>query len=191
MSLSGGAGTSGPAFHYFVPPVASTTIGATIASVKTNLGLTYFNGDLVSYEEPLAIANKNAGWQYFDGYNSTTPFSTLQSTRGFNFYLTSPDKATFTGQLNATSHSFNLAYTSSNPAPGWNLVGNPFPCNYNLSGIAELTGTGDGVNNTAYFNHSGGYAYWNVELGVGTTGFSEVIAPMQGFFVLATTSGFN
>ena len=189
LSLSGGAGTSGPAFHYFVPPVASTTIGTSIATVKANLGLTYFNGDLVSYNEPLAILNKNAGWQYFDGYNSTVGFTTLESTRGYNFYLTAPDKATFKGQLNAGSHSFNLTYTATNPSQGWNLVGNPYPCNYNLSGIAALTGTGDGVNNTAYFNHDGGYAYWNVGLGVGTTGFSEVVAPMQGFFVLATSAG--
>jgi hypothetical protein len=57
-----------------------------------------------------------------------------------------------------------------------------------LNGIPELTGIGDGVDNTIYFNHDGGFAYWNLITG-GTTGYSDIIAPMQGFFVHVTSTG--
>jgi hypothetical protein len=173
-------------FHYFVPPVETMTIGSSIAEVKTNLGLTNFNGDLLNYSESAAGSNKDKGWQYFDGYNSTTPFSTINSSTGYNIYLYADDKMTFTGLLNGTDHSFNnLSFTNL----GWNLVGNPYPCNYNLSAVTALTNTGDGVDNTIYFNHNGGYAYWNVETSAGTTGYSNIMPPMQGFFVHVTATG--
>lgn len=178
-----------PRFHYFIPPVVSMDFDNTdAASVATDLGLTYFNGDLTNYSESDAGSNIDTGWQYFDGYDfgfgPTTSFSTLYSTMGYNVFLTSDDKITFTGTLNSASHSFNLSHVSL----GWNLVGNPFPCNYDLNGISALTTSGDGINNTIYFNHNGGYAYWNLVTG-GTTGYSDIIAPMQGFFVHAIESG--
>jgi hypothetical protein len=159
------------------------------ASVAADLGLTHFNGDLASYSEVAAGTNKDAGWQYFDGYDygfgHTTPFNLLVSSTGYNIFLTSNDKITFKGTLNATGHTFSpLSFTNL----GWNLVGNPYPCNYNLNGIPELTGIGDGVDNTIYFNHDGGFGYWNVLIG-GSTGYSDIIPPMQGFFVHVTATG--
>jgi hypothetical protein len=191
LYLAGGTGGSGPAFHYIVPPVASMTTGATIADVKTNLGLTNFNGDLMAYSESAAGANKDLGWQYFDGYTgggvySVNPFSSISSSNGYNIYFTAADKATFTGLLNATASSFGPLSDSN---LGWNLVGNPYPCFYDISGISLLTGSGDGVDNTVYFNHDGGYAIWNVDLNTGTSGFSSVMPPMQGFFVHVTSTG--
>jgi hypothetical protein len=191
LFLKGGLVTAGVGrFHYFVPPVGSMTIGSTIADVKTNLSLTNFNGDLASYSEVAAASNRDAGWQYFDGYDwgfgPTTPFSSLVSSKGYNFFPVLDDIITFKGTLNYADHAFsNLSFTTL----GWNVVGNPYPCNYDLTGIPELTSIGDYVNNTVYFNHDGGYAYWNVQLGVGTTGYSAVIPPMQGFFVHALAAG--
>ncbi len=189
LFISGGAGVSGPAFHYVTPPVASMSIdNSSVAATAASLGLTYFNGDLILYDETKAIANKNAGWQYFDGYGGTTGFSSLVSSRGYNIYLTQGDSITFTGNLNGSAHSFNLSYTGTNPDPGWNLVGNPYPCNYDLNGIPELTASGDDVDNTIYFNNDGGYAYWNPITG-GTSGYSDILPPMQGFFVHVLSSG--
>jgi hypothetical protein len=191
LYLEGDYSTTGSArFHYFVPPVQSMNFNnATPATVATDLGLTYFKGDLASYNEMAAGSNKDAGWQYFDGYDygygPTTPFSSLVSSTGYNIFLTSNDKITFKGTLNSTGHIFNgLSFTNI----GWNLVGNPYPCNYDLNGISALTNTGDGVDNTIYFNHDGGFAYWNVLVG-GSTGYSDIIPPMQGFFVHVTASG--
>jgi hypothetical protein len=191
LSLAGDYTSTGSArFHYFVPPVQSMSFNnATPATVAADLGLTYFNGDLASYSEVAAGSNKDAGWQYFDGYDygygPTTPFSSLVSSTGYNIFLTSDDKITFKGTLNSTDQTFsNLSYTSL----GWNLIGNPYPCNYDLNGIAALTNIGDGVDNTIYFNHDGGFAYWNVLVG-GSTGYSDIIPPMQGFFVHVSATG--
>jgi hypothetical protein len=189
--LTGGTGTYGPAFHYFVPPVASMSIGSDIDAVKTNLGITNFLGDLLLYDETKATSSKEDGWQYHDGYGSTTAFASIFSTRGYNLYLTSADEIDFTGTLNGDQHSYTLSYTSGNdPYEGWNLVGNPYPCNYDLNGISALTGSGDDVNNVVYYNTDGRYASWNVETNSGTNGAtSDIIPPMQGFFVLVTATG--
>lgn len=190
LSLIGGQGTFGPAFHYFVPPVVSMTFdNSSVSAASASLGLTSFDGDLVYYSESDAGSNMNSGWQYFDGYDygfgPTTPFNTLESTKGYNFFLPANDKITFKGQLNAASHSYdNLSFTNL----GWNLIGNPYPCNYDITGIPELTGSGDGIDNTIYFNHDGGYAYYNILTG-GTTGYSNILPPMQGFFVEVTAAG--
>ena len=178
-------------FHYFVPPVASMAIdnsSVSAAAGSLGLGVANFSGDLLLYDEIKATTGTQLGWQYFDGYGSTTGFSSLESTNGYNIYLTNSDKITFKGSLNSTDHSFNLNYTGTNFDPGWNLVGNPYPCDYDLTGIPEFLAT-DNVDNTAYFNHDGGYAVWNVDLGAGTTNFSNIIAPMQGFFVHVTAAG--
>lgn len=189
LFISGGAGVSGPAFHYVTPPVASMSIdNSSIAATAADLGLTYFNGDLILYDETKAIANRNAGWQYFDGYGGTTGFTSLVSSRAYNMYLTAGDSITFTGNLNGLAHNFNLSYTGTNADPGWNLVGNPYPCNFDLSGISALNTSDDGVDNTIYFNNEGGYAYWNPITG-GTSGYSDILPPMQGFFVRVTETG--
>jgi hypothetical protein len=187
MSYTGGNNGSAAIYHYFVPPVASMSFdNSSVYNAGVDLGLSSFNGDLVNYSEVAAGSNKDNGWQYFDGYNGTTAFNSLISSMGYNIHSQSNDKITFKGALNGGAASFGpLSFTNL----GWNLVGNPYPCNYDLHGISLLTGSGDGVDNTVYFNNNGGYAIWNVELGLGTSGFSSIMPPMQGFFVHTTSTG--
>jgi len=64
LYLAGGTGGSGLHFIILFLLWQSMTTGATIADVKTNLGLTNFNGDLLAYSESAAGANKDLGWQY-------------------------------------------------------------------------------------------------------------------------------
>lgn len=193
LYLKGGTVNSSRVYHYFVPPVQTMTIGInipypTVTEAKANLGITNFTGDLLSYSEVAAGPSKDNGWQFFDGWTGTTGFSSLVSATGYNINFSEDDKITFKGQLNGPAHSFGpLSYTNQ----GWNLVGNPYPCNYDLTGISALTGTGDNVDNTIYFNHDGGYAVWNVETGAGTTGYSAIVPPMQGFFVHVTAAGIS
>jgi hypothetical protein len=191
LFLSGGTGSLGPIFHYIVPPVASMTIVTSTDSLgdaRTNLGLNFtnFKGDLMAYSEVAAGANKNNGWQYFDNYKATAGFPALYSSLGYNFRLAVAGVATFKGLLNASAHTFSgLSFTNL----GFNLVGNPYPCNYNLTGISALTTTGDYVDNTIYFNNDGGYAYYNVGTGAGTTGYTAIMPPMQGFMVRVSATG--
>jgi hypothetical protein len=194
LFLTGGTGASGPIYHYFVPPVSSMGIdNSSVSAAAVSLGLspTNFVGDLLAYSESDAGPNKDLGWQYFDGYvpdgytYSSVPFSTISGTKGYNIRLRGDDKITFTGFLNAPSRTFpSLSYTSL----GWNLVGNPYPCNYDLTGIPELMNSDD-VDNTIYFNRNGGYAVWNVGLNTGTSGYSGIMPPMQGFFVHVIAAG--
>ena|GEM_PF-4712472 len=181
-------------FHYFVPPVTSMTIGTvpTIAEVKTAMGITNFKGDLLRYIEPNAVTNKNQGWQYFDNYPSTPPgFLTIESGRGYNFFLNPNSEAVkFKGNLNATQHTFSLSYTTGNAGAGWNLVGNPFPCNYDLNGVEGLGTIVSGISNTVYYNNNGTYTYWNVLTNTGSSGgYTDILPPMTGFFVKLSSGG--
>ncbi|MDR2886774.1 MAG: T9SS type A sorting domain-containing protein [Bacteroidales bacterium] len=218
LFLSGGNGTYGPIFHYFIPPVASMSFdNSSVATTAASLGLTsdYFKGDLMLLDETKANDGNDdedkdelAAWQYFDGYGNTIPFNTLTSSRGYNIRFTSGDSITFTGILNASSHSFNLSFTDSNPTrtKGRNLVGNPYPSNYDLSGIDVLTNLPvngideDGIGNSVYFTDDGNsfitlncltgdIVRWVGEKSSPDVGFSTIIAPMQGFQVVATETG--
>ena len=187
--VSLGVGT----FHYFTPPVTSMTIGTvpTIDEVKTSLGITNFNGDLLRYVEPLAVTTKEEGWQYFDNYPDPPPgFTSLVATTGYNIYLTGTDVLKFKGNLNAGPVSFSLSHSSGNAWAGWNLIGNPYPCNYDLNGIAGLGTIVPGLSNTVYYNNNGGYGYWNVYTNTGSSGgYSDILPPMTGFFVSVSQGG--
>jgi hypothetical protein len=168
------------------------SIGSTLQDVKNNLSLTYFNNDLMSYSESAAGANQDYGWQYYDGYTANglytiAPFSGLISSKGYNIYLTADDRIIFKGVLNSTPHTFNL--NRSLNCLGWNLIGNPYPCNYDLDGISALTTADNGVDKSVYFSHNSAYAYYNVSTNAGTTGYNNILPPMQGFFVHVTAPG--
>lgn len=190
LAISGGVEALDYAYHYFVPAVQSMNFdNSSVSAAATSFGLSNFAGDLLLYDETKGITVRDQGWQFFDGYDNgygaTTPFSNLSSARGYSIYTTAADKMTFTGNLNGSSHTFNLSYTGAGDDPGWNLIGNPFPSNYDLNGVDKLINTDD-VDNTIYFiNGDLGITYWNVLTG-GTSGYSDVVAPMQGFFVIAT-----
>jgi hypothetical protein len=194
LYLTGNYGTSGPVYHYFVPPVQSMSIGSTISEVKSSLSLTNFFGDLMFYAEPAAQTNRTDGWKYFDGYSygltASQPFTSLVCTKGYNIYLRADDKITFTGQLNWTQQSYSLSYTAGTKSPGWNLVGNPFPCNLNLNSLPELATypSNDGIDNTVYFTMDGGYGYWNVSNHIGLGWTSDIVPSMQGFFIHVTSA---
>ncbi|MBP7509490.1 MAG: T9SS type A sorting domain-containing protein [Prolixibacteraceae bacterium] len=188
LDMTGGLSATGYRFHYFIPPVQSCFIGTDSISVKENIQLQHFNGDLIAYNETLAVTEQSDGWKYFDGYplgsTDPEPFSELLSTRGYNIFLTDDDKITFKGQLNSLTHTFPLYYTTRNATPGWNLIGNPFPCSYDLQGIQELsTDENDGIDNTVYFTKDGDYLYWNVFTNLGIGWNSDTLPPMQGFFL--------
>lgn len=188
LFLPGGSG-----FHYFVPPVASMAIGSDVPSARTALGLTSanFNGDLVLYDGSKALTSMGQGWQYFDGYNSTTGFSSLTSERGYNIYLRSDGTLTFNGILNSSAHTFDIDYVANTDNwSGWNLVGNPYPVNYNLTGIEALNSlVDDGISNTIYYTYNGSFEYYNPLSEQGSSNATSIIRPMQGFFVYATEAG--
>jgi hypothetical protein len=195
LYLTGNYALAGPIYHYFVPPVQSITIGSTIEDVQNNLIFSNFHGDLLAYDETVAWIDQKDGWKYFDGINYGNndlpePFSTLESLKGYNIYLTNNDIITFKGELNATAHSFNLNFTSGCYSPGWNLIGNPYPCSIDLQGVSELAlELADDIDNSVYFTRDGDYISRNVYTGANTGWESDIIPPMQGFFVHVNSVG--
>jgi len=195
LYLTGGLVSSSVGiFHYFVPPVGSMTIGSvpTITEVKIALGITNFKGDLLRYIEPNAVTSKNQGWQYFDNYPGTPPgFLSIVSTTGYNMLLNpNSESIKFKGILNADQHTFNLTFTTGNVGAGWNLIGNPYPCNYDLNGVAGLGTIVNGISNTLYYNNTGTYTYWNVFTNTGSSnGYTDILPPMTGFFIKLSSGG--
>jgi hypothetical protein len=177
--------------HFFVPAVQSMQIGGSspsINSVRSTLGNLTFGGDLLLYDETRAISTKEAGWQYFDGYGATTKFNTLSSDRGYDIYLPVSGSIRFKGTIISSQKIFSLSYTAGNAGAGWNLVGNPYPINYDLKGIPELNTDDDNVANTVYFYSNGVYEYYNPYLEIGSYG-SNIVPAMQGFYVKTTSTG--
>ncbi len=192
LYMTGGASTTGNRIHFFVPPVQSMVVGATIASVRTNLETPYFGGYLVLFDETKGVTSQSQGWQYFDGYKSTTPFTgnAITSERGYAIYFPQDDKPVFKGTLNGGDHTYNLTFTTGNADPGGNLIGNPYPCNYDLTGIQDLMGpaTTDKLDNTIYYLYNGQYRVYNVSTGVGDLGYNNIVPPMQAFWVHSNAS---
>lgn len=183
-------------YHYIVPPVASMSIGTvpTVAEVNTALGTTNFTGNLFCFNEPATVIKQNQGWQYFDNYPGTPPgFLSLDATRGYNInFKNGNDIIKFKGLMNGPQHTFNISYTTGNYGAGWNLVGNPYPCDYDLNGVAGLGTVVDGMSNTIYYNSNGTYGYWNVLTNSGSTvGYTDILPPMTGFYVVATNTNFT
>lgn len=186
---------TGGSYHYIIPPVSLMTLWSTVALTQTRVALgflstsTIFTNSLANFIEPKTISTKEAGWQWYDGYLGTTRFKTINSSTGYNIYLNSSATITLKGYLDSQQKTFSLSYTSGNVGSGWNLIGNPYPCNFDLNGVSVLNTDDDYVSNTVYYNKNGGYVYWNVKDNTGTTECSDIIPPMQGFFVRATASG--
>ena len=158
-------------------------ISSPVVGAQSGLFTGYY---LYSFDEPsdewVNIVPTNATFNSMQGYSAWTPYN-------------SPQLISFSGPLN--NGPYNISVTrNSNPLTdhGWNLVGNPYPSSLDWD-AAGWTKTN--VNNTIYFySGSGGtnnYKYYigsgGETPGVGTNGGSNVIPPLQGFFVHAGGSG--
>ncbi|MEA3443688.1 MAG: GLUG motif-containing protein, partial [Bacteroidota bacterium] len=115
--------------------------------------------------------------------SSTT--DVLTPAKGFGFWSdgTGSTTHTFTGTPNTGGQSQDLTFTeySSDPddAEGANLLGNPYPSSIDWALL-------DGAENGAVYCYNGtAYLNWNNGSGTG----SQYIAPMQGFFIIASSAG--
>jgi hypothetical protein len=129
----------------------------------------------------------NPGQSYFVWAYTTDPNGT---------YPPSPDSAVLNGTLNYQSiDNYSLSYTASSSNPGWNLVGNPFPCSLDWND----SGDWDRVNTdaTVYIydagsggGSSGNYRTYNWNTGIGIpSGNDGIITTTQGFWLHANNTG--
>jgi len=116
--------------------------------------------------------------------------SSIEIGRGYAAHMTytNPYVMEVDGHYTHTaSPSYNLTYTAGVPNYGWNLIGNPYPSG--LDWDAPSGWTKNNVNNAIYFWNPSTMSYASYISGVGTNGGTRYIAPQQGFFVRANSTG--
>ncbi len=114
----------------------------------------------------------------------TEASTALTPVKGYSFWGT-PSKAatyTFSGTPNTGNQSLALTYTEvvGYGNDGANLLGNPYPSSIDWSGLDDTWGA-------VYYWNGTQYATWND--GSATNGGVQYIPPMQGFFIMVSTSG--
>jgi hypothetical protein len=112
-------------------------------------------------------------------------------------YPTPEDVVTLNGyQFNwNTINDFALTYTASTTNPGWNQVGNPFPCAIDWNNHTDWDRTNVDASIYIYDLGSGGgstgnYRVYNWNTGVGIPGGNDgIVAAGQGFWLHANGTG--
>jgi len=140
-------------------------------------------------------------WQYLNK-PATTPLNVGQGYFVWPYtidpngtYPPSPDSAVLKGTLNYQNVNLNLSYTASATEPGWNLVGNPFPCAIDWNNHANWNRTNVDAAVYVYDNSAGGgssgnYRVYNCVTTVGIPfGNDGIIASTQGFWLKANSTG--
>lgn len=167
-------------WHYIAAPVTSSK------TVFTNIEPDY----LARYDESKVIDDVVQGWQWHDGFNGTTPFSSLEAKRGYNVLLSEDTTIIFNNLTSLTTSlgQINLSFSGSGGDTslfGYELIGNSLTCgiNWDLVTRSDLIN----VRNAIYFRQDDIVAsYVN---GVGTNGGSAHIPPLQGFFIKTRATG--
>ena len=154
-------------WYFISSPLAAE---ATSTTSNTNLITSDGNYDLYRFEE----SSDGTEWQNFKAHD----FNTFSAGEGYLYAHKEGLPIEFTGQVRASMNSQGmdafekeLAYsTEETPYRGWNLVGNPFPTNAEVSlPYYKLNSDSDSLN--AIPNYAGG-----------------VIAPLEGVFVQASAA---
>lgn len=125
-------------WHLIATPIANNS---TITSVDNLLSNNY---DLYKYEEPTAL------WMNQKADDSS--FVELEAGRGYLYANSEEVDLKFAGTLNGgtTTIVIPLSYTNGINHPGFNFVGNPFPCNAYLDReYYVLTAEGTSINPVA------------------------------------------
>ncbi len=102
----------------------------------------------------------------------------LVAGRGYSLWGTGKGTYTFTGTPNNGTISQSLSYTENTSGnDGANLVGNPYPSSIDWGDLDDTYGS-------IYYWNGSAYVSWNDGVGSG----SQYIPPMQGFFIVASSS---
>ncbi len=155
------------------------------------------NSSAFYYDETVSLPNANYGWEPINQLNTQ-----MNSGKGFRvlirgdrsnsnvLYQNLPSHGNvnidFTGNPNSGNISIvSIAnYTNSGDATadGWNLLGNPYPCNIDWNKIYDQSDFSN-VNPSIYQRDakSGNYVAWNASSNSGTG--SQYVAPFGGFLI--------
>ncbi|MDX2189953.1 MAG: T9SS type A sorting domain-containing protein [Bacteroidota bacterium] len=159
------------------------------------------NASMFYYSESIAGANYLGFTSISNTSNTITPGVgyriLIRGDRGVNLYATAatqvPNRITLysTGTPNTGTQTLPVTYTSTGDAnaDGWNLVGNPYPCEIDWNASSGWTKSNLDGSIYIYDPASGGGYYSNngVTSSDGRAN-GNIIASHQGFFVKATST---
>jgi len=181
------------AWHFMSSPVASQTITGTWTPSGTNGDGTGY--DLYLWDEPKSCWVYNLNADSIPAWTVANPGTAFVPGRGYLYAVQAftPTKQ-FVGNLNGGTITRPLTITAAGNYKGFNLLGNPYPSSIDWS----LGGGFD--RNMLYLNGSGydiwtwsstakNYGVYNSADASGTNNVTRYIAPMQAFFVRASTAG--
>lgn len=180
LFLAGG-GAPDYKWHYVTTPINNYDKAVLTTAISNP-------NNLLNYLETVVTTDKNTGWNWHDGFNSTPGFLTLLTSRGYNVYVSTDQTATFAGTIlpGNTNTNTNITCGGTNADQnGWNLIGNPFTCAVDAN---QFVLSPKIVDKSIYFTIDNKYLSWNTFTGVGIgAGVSNIVPALQGFFVHATT----
>lgn len=162
---------------------------------------TYGNGtgyDLYVWNEPTKCWIYKLNTTATVNWNTVHPQTNFVNGRGYLYAVqaSNPTKS-FSGNLNTGAIDYSLTLTNdTNRLKGFNFVGNPYSSSIDWAAASGWTRTaletsGTGKDLWIWNVSAGNYGIYNSADGdgVGTNGVTRYIAPMQGFFVKAASSG--
>jgi hypothetical protein len=177
LFLAGG-GTPNYKWHYVTTP----SNGYSLAALTTDINNPF---NLLNYMENRVLTDKSQGWNWFDGYGGTPGFVNLQTSKGYNVYVTTDQTATFTSSTirGATPDFVNSSITcgaGDTNIRGWNLIGNPYTSAVDANMFIL---TPRFIDRSIYFTMDNQYMSWNTFTNLGLNGATNIVLPLQGFFV--------
>ncbi len=181
-------------WHLISSPVADQDIGGTWLPPGT-----YGNGtgyDMYAWNEPTSCWIYKLNYTATVNWNTVHPQSYFVAGRGY-LYATQESNPTkeFIGNLNSGSITAAVAYEGTDISlKGFNLVGNPYPSSIDWQAASGWTRTdllisGGGYDMWVWNPTANNYGVFNSATGIGTNSVTRYVAPMQGFFVQASSNG--
>jgi hypothetical protein len=181
-------------WHFLSSPISNQSISGTWLPTGTYGNLTGY--DLYLWNEP------NNCWIYLldvtsaINWGTVHPGSDFETGRGYLYSVqaTNPTNE-FVGNLNNGTLDYSVAFSGAEVSlKGFNLVGNPYPSSIDWEATTgwdryNLISSGGGYDMWIWNPAANNYGVCNSFTGIVTNGVTRYIAPMQGFFVRAASSG--
>jgi hypothetical protein len=182
------------AWHFLSAPVSDQSIsGEWLPAGSYGNGTGY---DLYVWDEVSGCWIYKQNTNTAVNWNTVHPESNFRTGKGYLYSVqeANPSKQ-FAGHLSNGTVTIPLTCSGMNlSVKGFNLTGNPYPSSLDWQSVSGWT-------RSALSSNGGGYDMWiwnpaannygiiNSAGGTGTNGVTRYIAPMQGFFVLASANG--
>jgi hypothetical protein len=171
-------------------------ISTPITSLPVSTFAPAFTKNVIGWYDSQVSGTLATGWIAYDGYRYSTgaidgpTFSNLTPGNGYDYYATTNQKYTFSGQLNTSNFPVSLSCTIVDGLHGFNLLGNPFSSGLNWDAIINGTYSAFPANTSKslYFTRDNAQCSYIGGVGI-PSDVTGIIPPMQGFFVKTYSAG--